>query len=328
MKNLEIKTVQSKTFKIALSATIAITLSNYIGLEFGVTSGIIAILSIQDTKKEALLVAGKRIISSTMAILLSFTLYTLLGNNPMIFGLFLLIFITLTNISKTTEGMVIGAVLSTHLLTSTNINILWIINEAKLTIIGIGVAMIFNLYTASLEEDFEKNKAKIEEQYRLILSDMAASLVTQAVPIYEQNVLLTVEKLIVNTKLMAQRINNNNLFKSKDYYGSYIDMRMLQLDAIKRMKRHFSRIYMTYEQTTILSEFTNDVAFNIHEDNDCIELINKLELLRKNYETMELPKDRNEFEARALLFQFLNDLGDFLIIKKEFKEIFRNTFKI
>jgi len=324
IKNLQLKTIQSKTFKIALSATIAIIISNYMGLEFGVTSGIIAILSIQDTKKEALLVAGRRIIASTVAILLSFTLYTLLGNNPMMFGLFLLIFIPLTNISKTTEGMVIGAVLSTHLLISTNINISWVINEAKLTIIGIGVAMIFNLYIASLEEDFEKNKAKIEEQYRLILSDMATSLITQAVPIYEQNVLLTVEKLIVNTKLMAQKINNNNLFKSNDYYISYIDMRTLQLDAIKRMKRHFSRFYMTYDQTLILSDFTSDVAINIHEDNDCIELINKLALLRKNYQMMELPKNRNEFENRALLFQFLNDLEDFLIIKKDFKECFRN----
>ena len=48
-----IKYLQSKTFKIALSATIAIIISNYLGLKFGVTSGIIAILSIQDTKKEA-----------------------------------------------------------------------------------------------------------------------------------------------------------------------------------------------------------------------------------------------------------------------------------
>ena len=37
---------------------------------------------------------------------------------------------------------------------------------------------------------------------------------------------------------------------------------------------------------------------------------------------MELPKNREEFENRALLFQFLNDLEDFLIIKKEFKERF------
>lgn len=318
-----IKYLQSKTVKMALSATIAIIISKYMGLEFGVTSGIIAILSIQDTKKEALLIGGKRIISSTVAILLSYALFVLLGNNPVVFGLFLLIFIPATKVLKISEGMVIGAVLSTHLLMSTNINISWIINESKLNAIGIGVAMLFNLYTASLENDFEKNKARIEDYFRAILSDMAVSLVTQAVPVYEHEVFLSVEKLIKNTKVMAQIINNNHLFKTNDYYVSYIDMRTIQLDAIKRMQRHFSRFYMRYEQTSILSQFTNEVAMNIHEDNDCIELIDKLNLLRKDYKNMELPKNRNEFENRALLFQFLNDLEDFLIIKKEFKEFFK-----
>jgi uncharacterized membrane protein YgaE (UPF0421/DUF939 family) len=318
-----VKKIGSKTFKIAMSATIAIIISDYIGLEFGVTSGIIAILSIQDTRKEALLVGARRLISSGLAILLSIILYMILGYNPIVFGIFLMLFIPITNILRVSEGMVIGAVLSTHFLISTNINIYWIINEVKLTIIGIGVAMIFNLYTASLEENFEKNKENIEKQYRLILSDMAASLVTQAVPIYEQEVLSSIEKLIQNTKFIAQKINNNKLFKSNNYYESYVEMRATQLDAIKRMKRHFLRFYMAYEQTQILSKFTTSVAINIHEDNDCIELISKLTLLRKEYEIMELPKNRNEFENRALLFQFLNDLEDFLIIKKEFKESHR-----
>ena len=318
-----IRYLQSKTVKMALSATIAIIISNYMGLQFGVTSGIIAILSIQDTKKEALLVGGKRIISSTIAIILSYAIYMLLGNNPILFGLFLLIFIPTTKVLKISEGMVIGAVLSTHLLMSTNINLTWIINESKLNAIGIGVAMLFNLYSVSLEDNFEKNKARIEDYFRAILSDMAVSLVTQTVPVYEQEVFLSVEKLIKNTKVMAQIINNNHLFKSNDYYVSYIDMRTIQLEAIKRMQRHFSRFYMKYEQTRILSEFTNDVAMNIHEDNDCVELINKLTLLRKDYENMALPKNRTEFENRALLFQFLNDLEDFLIIKKEFKKSFQ-----
>lgn len=319
-----IKYLQSKTLKMALSATIAIIISNYVGLQFGVTSGIIAILSIQDTKKESLLVAGRRIIASALAILLSFMLYLLLGNNPIIFGLFLIIFIQTTIILKIEEGMVVGSVLSTHLLTSTNINISWIINEAQLTAIGIGVAMMFNLYTASLEEQFEKNKERIEDYYRAILSDMAVSLVTQAVPIYEKQISVNVEELINKSKFMAQIINNNRLFKKNDYYLSYIEMRIIQLDTMKRMKRHFSRFYMTYDQTRILSEFTNEVAMNLKEDNDCVELINKLNLLRKDYEKMDLPKNRNEFENRALLFQFLNDLEDFLVIKKEFKESFQN----
>lgn len=317
-----IKYLQSKTFKMALSATIAIIISNYMGLKFGVTSGIIAILSIQDTKKEALIVGGKRTIACTVAILLSYMLYMLLGNNPMVFGLFLLIFIPITKLLKITEGMVVGAVLSTHLLISINIDVSWIVNEAQLTLIGIGVAIIFNLYTASLEKEFEKNKERIEDYFRAILSDMAVSLVTRAVPTYDQDILLKTEELINKSKFMAQIINNNYLFKKNDYYISYINMRIIQLDTIKRMKRHFSRFYMTYEQTRILSEFTNNVAMNIHEDNDCIDLINKLSLLRKDYKNMELPKNRNEFENRALLFQFLNDLEDFLIIKKEFKETF------
>lgn len=319
-----IKYLQSKTLKMALSATIAIIIANYMGLKFGVTAGIIAILSIQDTKKEALIVGGKRTTASAIAILLSYMLYMLLGNNPIVFGLFLLIFIPMTKLLKITDGMVVGAVLSTHLLTSTNINVSWIINEVQLTLIGIGVAIIFNLYTASLEKEFEENKKRIEDYFRAILSDMAVSLVTQAVPIYEQEILLKLEELITKTKFMAQIINNNHLFKKNDYYVSYIDMRIIQLDTIKRMKRHFSRFYMTYEQTRILSEFTNNVAMNIHEDNDCIDLINKLSLLRKDYKSMELPKNRNEFENRALLFQFLNDLEDFLVIKKEFKKSFQN----
>ena len=319
-----IKYLQSKTVKVALSATIAIFISNYIGLEFSVTAGIIAILSIQDTKKEALLVSGRRIIAATVAVILSFVLYILLGNNPIIFGVFLLIFIPITMFFKIEEGLVVGSVLSTHLLTSTNINIYWIMNELALIAIGIGVAMIFNLYTISLDEELEKNKEKIEEIYRLILSDMSVSLVTQAVPIYDRQVLLNAEELIKSSKIIAQKISNNYIFKNDNYYASYIDMRMVQLDTIKRMKKHFSRFYMKYEQTILLSEFTNNVAINIHEDNDCIELINKLALLRREYEMMELPKNRDEFENRALLFQFLNDLEDFLIIKKEFKESFLN----
>ena len=317
-----IKYLQSKTFKIALSATISVLISSYIGFQFGVTSGIISILSIQDTKKEAVIVSVKRFLASIIAILLSFLLYVLLGNNPIIFGLFLLIFIPITIRFKIEDGMVVGAVLSTHLLTSTNINIQWIINEVGLTIVGISVAMMFNLYNVSLEEDFEKNKHEIEEQYKLILLNLSTSLITQAVSRNEEKIFGAVEKLIYETKVMAQRISNNYFFRNQDYYLCYIERRIAQLDTLKKMKKHFSRFYMTYEQTSILSEFTRKVAVNIHADNDCIELIRNLTLLKEEYRRMELPKNREEFENRALLFQFLNDLEDFLIIKKEFKERF------
>lgn len=316
--------LKENTFKMAISATLAIFIAESFGLKFGVTSGIIAILSIQNTKKEALLVGAKRLLAATIAVLLSYFLYMLLGNTAIIFGLFLLIYITITKELNIEEGMVVGAVLSTHLLVSSNIDLSWILNEEYLTLIGIGVASLFNLYMPSLEEKFKEKREAIEIAYREIINDMAQSLVLRAVPINEMEKLRQVEKDIEEARDIAYKINNNYLFKDKLYYIDYIEMRIKQLDSIKRMKSHFSRFYMNYEQTLIMADFTKDVAMNIYDGNDCIELLYKLKKLRFSYREMELPKTREEFENRAMLFQFLNDLEDFLTLKKDFKKMYKN----
>lgn len=311
----------SKTFKMALSATMAIIISNHFNLKFGVTAGIISILSIQNTKREALLISFKRLIAAFIAIMLSFILYVFLGNNPVIFGLFLVLYIPLTIKFKLQESMVVGAVLSTHLLSSSNINIYWVVNEISLVVIGISVAMLFNLYMPSLEEEFEKNREKIEQEYKMILSDMAGSLMLNSIVIDEKENFKITEELINENKKIANTICNNYLiFKNDYYYISYMEMRSAQFETIKRMKKHFSRFYMTYSQTELLAEYTYKVAFNIYRDNNCIDLINELNMLREEYKKMDLPKNREEFENRALLMQFLNDLEDFLFIKKAFKD--------
>ena len=312
----------SKTFKMALSASISILICNFIGIKFGVTSGIIAILSIQDTKREAFLISLRRISAAFIAILFSFILYIILGNNPIIFGLFLIFYIPLTIKLKMQESMVVGAVLSTHLLSSENINYYWIINEVILTIVGICIAMIFNLYMPSLEEDFEENREKIEENYRLIFSNMSDSLMMRNSQNEDKEIFRITEELIEENKKIAKRICDNYLiFKHNYYYLSYMDMRSAQFETIRRMKKHFSRFYMTYSQTELLAEYTSKVAFNIRKDNDCIDLINEMNILRKEYKEMDLPKNRDEFENRALLLQFLNDLEDFLLLKKAFKQL-------
>ena len=193
---------------MAISSTIAIFISNFLGLEFAVTSGIIAILSIQNTKKEAINIGLKRIFAALIAIFLSLILFVWLGNSAIIFGLFLVIFISISKKIKIEEGIAVGAVLSTHLLTSPSINVYWIKNEIFLTLIGIGVAMIFNFVTVSSEEEFEKNRIKIEEKFKVLLLDMSESLMSQAVPIYQQKILIDLSELITETEYIANSIYN------------------------------------------------------------------------------------------------------------------------
>lgn len=316
------KFFNNSTFKMAISATIAIFIAQGFKLEFAVTAGVIAILSIQNTKREALIIGARRIISATIAVILSYLLYVLLGNNPLVFGVVLLIFIPIAKKLKIEEGIAVGAVLSTHLLVNNNIDLGWIVNEEAITFIGIGVASLFNLYMPSLDDEFNENKETIEKLYRDIISDMAKSLVTKAIPVNEKKRLEEVESLVEDTRGLAYKINNNNLFKKNLYFVDYIEMRAKQLEAIKRMMSHFSRFSITYDQTLIMSKFTENIANNIYADNDCVELICKLNNLRNNYKEMQLPKTRDEFENRAMLFQFLNDLEDFLLIKKEFKKTY------
>ena len=56
----------------------------------------------------------------------------------------------------------------------------------------------------------------------------------------------------------------------------------------------------------------------IREMNDCKSLLMDLDILRNEFKKMELPKTREEFESRAQLLQFLNDMEEFLLIKRNF----------
>ena len=67
------KFFNNSTFKMAISATIAIFIAQGFKLEFAVTAGVIAILSIQNTKREALIIGARRIISATIAVICFFT---------------------------------------------------------------------------------------------------------------------------------------------------------------------------------------------------------------------------------------------------------------
>ena len=318
------KYIYNLAFKMAISATIALIIGNILGLQYATVGAVIAILSIQDTRKKALVISYKRIVACSIGILLSVILYSLLGNRPLIFGLFLIILIPLTSRLKVQEGMVPSVVLSTHFLVANNITIALIFNEILLMIIGIGVAAIANIFMPSLEDKFRDDKEWIEEHYRIIISKMSKSLITHTVDIDEQKIINEVEKRLYESKETAYKIVNNHFFKSSSYYTDYINMRINQFDTIKRMRLHFQRFNIPVEQMNVMADFTLCVAENISEMNDCKSLLRDLDILRSEFKKMELPKTREEFESRAQLLQFLNDMEEFLLIKRNFFTTMKN----
>ena len=86
-----LKYIYNLAFKMAISATIALIIGKILGLQYATVGAVIAILSIQDTRKKALIIGYKRITACSIGILLSVILYSILGNSAISFGIFLLI---------------------------------------------------------------------------------------------------------------------------------------------------------------------------------------------------------------------------------------------
>lgn len=312
------KYIYNLAFKMALSATIALVIGQTFGFKYSTVAAVIAILSIQDTRKKALIVGRNRAVACIIGQILSIIIYLFINKGAIGFGIFLLILIPITSRFNIQEGMIASVVLSTHLLLEDKINLNLIINEFGIMIIGIGVASIANMFMPALEDEFAKDKIQIEELYKVILLKMSKSLLTQTVDIDEQKIIDGTEKKLISSNSTAHKIVNNNFFKSSSYYTDYIAMRRNQFDTIKKMRKNFERFSMPVDQMKNMSIFLKRVAENITESNDCKELLYGLEKLKIQYKSMELPKTREEFENRAQLLNLLNDIEDFLNIKRNF----------
>ena len=66
-----LKYIYNLAFKMAISATIALIIGKILGLQYATVGAVIAILSIQDTRKKALIIGYKRITACSIGILLS-----------------------------------------------------------------------------------------------------------------------------------------------------------------------------------------------------------------------------------------------------------------
>lgn len=305
-----------RTWKTSIGTVIAMIIAKELGLSYWVSAGIITILSIQSTKRESLKIAFKRIESVIIALLISSILFLTLGFNSVVFGIYLLIFIPSTVKLKVTDGIVVSSVLVTHLLIEKQVNTYWILNELGLMLVGVLVALALNSYMPKNEEKIKEDIDYISEKIKEIFMDMAHSLRTHSVSINQQRLFNELENRLSIAKKRANDNFNNYLFSDVRYYVNYIEMREVQFQILEYMREHFSRISITVKQTELVANFTEEVVSVIGKEVNVNILINRLNRLRKDLSGQELPVTREEFENRAMLFQFLNDLEFFIETKK------------
>lgn len=308
-----------RTIKTAVGAGLAIWIASLMDLEFATFAAIIVIMCIEKTKKKTLITIKVKFFASLLALIIGTFLFEVLGYNPIVFSLFILLFVPILVKAHIQGGFVTSMVVVLHVYTVKDASWAILQNELYIIFIGMGIALLVNSFMPNLKRDIEIFKKEIEQKFEIILFEFSAHL-RDSMRNWDGKEILEVEDLINQSKSIAiQDVENHLLRKqNKDYY--YLEMREDQLELLKHMVKIvaiFSSSSLDIKQKEMSAEFLENLSRNVHSGDTTDISLNELEELITLIGKMELPKTREEFEVRANLFYLTFELKNYLNIKKK-----------
>lgn len=307
-----------KVLKSAAATVISITIAQQLELKYALTAGIIAIISIQGTRKESFKIAFERVIATIIGLLVSDILFYFMGYNYLMLGVFILIFMPLCLRFNLIQGFLVNVVLATHLISEQSSAMPLLINEFGLLLIGLGTALIFNLYMPDLNKELRKISEEMGKSIQNILLDMAQSLKCNCVSVEEKKLFDGLKELGNRARLMAINEFNNSIISSNTMTIDYFNMRYVQYKILKRMRLSFGRLYQVTEHALKISNLMESISYCTFEDDEVQNVLTDIKNCKEDFRNSDLPKTREEFENRAVLYEFLNDLEEFATVVKEF----------
>lgn len=309
-----------KILKIAIGSCIAIMIADSLGLKNSTSSGIIMLLSIQDTKKETIFVAMKRFFSFFIALLIAFFIFKSVGYHAVSFGLFLFVFVSICHIFNLEDGIAMCSVLITHFWLEGTMELYFIKNEFLLMVIGVSIAVILNMYMPRNIKTIRYDQYKIEDSMRNIFNEMSLRVVGENKVSENNDNLNNLESLIEDALTRAYEHMNNTLISDMRYYIQYMEMRKAQCAILKRIQYSIGVLTYVPKQAYVIAGFMKTISLSLNEYNNALALLEEEKKIRQSFKEDLLPLSRDEFEVRAVLFHILNDMEYLLFIKKEFSE--------
>lgn len=309
-----------RTIKTAIAAPIAMFLAECMTLQYPPSAAIITILSLTNTKKSTAKTALDRLLSLSLATFISASLFLTLGFNTFVFGLYLLLFIPLSVRFKLADGIAVSSVLVTHYLTEGQITLPLLLNEYLLMTLGVGCALVANVYMPDKEKEIREDQLVIEVVMKNILNEMAFYLNESAKELMVLEECRSLSSFAKEAQKKAREFDENKLLKDHHYYFEYFVMRRWQIKVLGEMLEILHLLKATEEEAQELQALLLFTADTLAEDNDGHVIKEKIYETNAKYQQKNLPESRQEFENRAMLFQLFQLFQEFIEIKASFSQ--------
>jgi uncharacterized membrane protein YgaE (UPF0421/DUF939 family) len=305
--------------KLSLVAIIASLLAYFLGLQYYLTAGVLGILTVQFSKKDSIKSGVDRFLDGLLGLALASLLFYVFGYNLAVYGVFLLVFSYLSFKLKISVGIAPSTVLVTHLLLKGTFDLEILLNALYLMFIGFGLSFIFNAFYPSVElKNLKKYLDSVDEmvsQYIYMLYQfMHDPKDASEFRLHYHEIMMELNRKISTIELLDKDI----LFKNDHRYINYLYMRKKQLSYLHHIFEALVEIEQMHPFGEYIQNFILELSKNIGTNDQATSLKEKLHDLFEFYKNKPLPKTRNEFETRALLYKILYDLEYMLDAKIEF----------
>lgn len=307
-----------RTIKTAIAAAAALFVAEQLQLTSATAAGIIAVLSVANTKRSTLKTAVNRLISLTLATLTAIIIFSLFGFHALAFGLYLLVFIPISVQFKVSEGISVSSVLVTHYLIEESLAPKLILNEYLLMILGVGFALLVNLYMPDTEKELKEDQLVVETMMKKMLQEMSDYLNQTVKEATLKDKCLSLVDFIKTAQLKAERFEENRLWSGNRYYFEYFAMRRLQVRTLSDMLSVLDQLTINDMEVKELRELFSYTAETLAEENDGRQILDQIQHAYQRYRDKPLPENREEFENRARLFHLLQLFQSFIEIKAGF----------
>lgn len=296
----------------------SIAIAQYFGLQFFTSAAILTILCIQTTKKKSLQAVYTRFVASIVGMLYSFVAFETFGYNPIVLVLMVILFIPTIVSLGVAPGFVSSGVIMMHIYSEANFTLALFYNELGLMVVGFGVALLVNMYMGDIQKQLDDYRIQIENLYKKIFSEIVKYLENGDTN-WDGNELIEAEVVLNKAKALAYKDVENHLTRKENEYYLYFDMRERQLEIIERVLPKITTLPVMVQQVKLVSEFMQDLAEHVHPGNTARSFRDKLEIVKEEFAEMPLPESHEKFLAMASLYQFIEEMDEYLEIKQAFK---------
>ncbi|MGU7998858.1 aromatic acid exporter family protein [Streptococcus suis] len=312
-----------RTIKLIFATVLAIYLATALGLSYATAAGIIAILSVLDTRKSSFKMARNRLFSTLLALTIAVLTFTLFGFGIWTLSIYMVLYVPLAYHFNWEAGIAPSTVLVTHLLLEQDISLIFLGNELALFLIGAGLALLFNLYMPSQEKKIQAYHDQVEDLLKQILLRFEAFLLNGDGR-NEAELITQLDKTLDEALKVVYLDRHNQLFQQTNYQVHYFEMRAAQNKILRTMAGNINKCLLEGRENVILSNLFERAAQQLSRENSAKELLLDIELFHATFRERPLPQTREEFETRATLFQLLHDMETFIRLKVDFYEDYKD----